>query len=114
LADVTVGFEQATIPIEKEREFQQLRNAIDRVYSAPLVENFLRSMKSKGINVRQFDRVLAEGLIEKSYSEVGSAGRLYEALTMSDQAQLREFYLERLESVPVELRKKFSGIYRTF
>jgi hypothetical protein len=109
-----VGFEQATIPIEKEREFQQLRDAIDRVYTPPLVEKFLRSMKGKGISVRQFDRVLAEGLIEKNYPEVGSANALYEALTMTDQAQLREFYLERIEKVSVELRKKFSSIYRTF
>jgi len=109
-----VGFEQATIPIEKEREFQQLRDAIDRVYTPPLVEKFLRSMKSKRISVRQFDRVLAEGLIEKNYPEVGSAKALYEALTMTDQAQLREFYLERIEKVSVELRKKFSSIYRTF
>jgi hypothetical protein len=109
-----VGFEQATIPIEKEREFQQLRDAIDRVYTPPLVDKFLRSMKSKRISVRQFDRVLAEGLIEKNYPEVGSANALYEALTMTDQAQLREFYLERIEKVSVELRKKFSSIYRTF
>ena len=109
-----MGFEQATIPIEKKREFGQLRDAIDRVYTSPLAEKFLSSLKSKAVNVRQFDRVLAEGLIEKSYPEVGSAKALYEALTMSDQAQLREFYLERLEKVPVELREKFLSIYRTF
>ena len=108
-----MGFEQATIPIEKKREFEQLRDAIDRVYTLPLLEKFLGGMKSKGINVRQFDRVLAEKLIEKSYPQVGSAGQLYGALTLTDQAQLREFYLERLEKIPSELRHKFSRIYRT-
>ncbi len=109
-----MGFEQATIPIEKKREFEQLRDSIDRVFTPPLVEKFLGGMKSKGINVRQFDRVLAEGLIDKHDPQVGSAAKLYEALTMTDQGQLREFYLERLEKVPVEFREKFSGIYRTF
>ncbi len=108
-----MGFEQATIPIEKKREFEQLRDAIDRVYTRPLAEKFLGDLKRKGISVRQLDRVLAEKLIEKRCPEIGSAKALYEALTMSDQAQLREFYLERLEKIPSELRHKFSSIYRT-
>ncbi len=108
-----VGFEQAAIPIEKEREFQQLRDAIDKVFTPPLDDRFLGSLKSKGVAVRQFDRVLAERLIEKSCPEVGSAQALYDALSLSDQAQLREFYLERLEKIPGELRKKFLSIYRT-
>ena len=109
-----MSFEQATIPIEKKREFEQLRDAIDRVYTPPVVEKFLGELKGKGVNVRQFDRVLAEKLIDKHDPQVGSAKALYEALTVTDQGQLREFYLERLEKVSPELRKKFSGIYRTF
>ena len=109
-----MGFEQATIPIEKKQEFEQLRSAIDRVFTPPVAEKFLGGLKSKGINVRQFDRVLAEKLIDKHDPQVGSAVQLYAALTMTDQAQLREFYLERLEKVSPELRKKFSSIYRTF
>jgi len=108
-----VGFQQATIPIEKKPEFELLRDAIDKAYAPPRVEKFLGSMKSKGINVRHFDRVLAEKLIEKVYPQVESAGSLYESLTMTDQAQMREFYLERLEKVSNELRKKFFSIYRT-
>jgi hypothetical protein len=109
-----VGFQQATIPIEKKREFELLRDAIDKAYAPPRVEKFLGDMKSKGINVRQFDRVLAEKLIEKIYPQVGSAGELYGSLTVTDQAQMREFYLERLEKVSNELREKFLSIYRTF
>ncbi len=107
-----MGFEQAAIPIEKKREFEQLREAIDRVYTPPLAEKFLGGLKSKGISVRQFDRVLATGVIDEVYPQVGSAGRLYGALSLTDQAQLREFYLERLEKIPSDLRHKFSSIYR--
>ena len=109
-----MGFEQATIPIENKREFEQLRGAIDRVFTPPVAEKFLGDLKRKGINIRQFDRILADGTIDRNDAAVGSAGQLYAALTMTDQAQLREFYLERLEKVPVELRQKFSSIYRTF
>ena len=108
-----MGFEQAAIPIEKKREFEQLREAIDRVFTPPVVEKFLGGLKSKGINVRQFDRVLAEKLIDNNDRQVGSARQLYEELTVTDQGQLREFYLERLEKIPSELRQKFSSIYRT-
>jgi len=45
-----VGFQQATIPIEKKPEFELLRDAIDKAYAPPRVEKFLGSMKSKGIN----------------------------------------------------------------
>jgi hypothetical protein len=108
-----MAFQQATIPIEKKREFELLRDAIDKAYTSPRVEKFLGDMKSKGINVRQFDRVLAEKLIERVSPEVGSANELYGSLAVTDQAQLREFYLERLEKVSNELRQKFLGIYRT-
>ena len=105
-------YEQATIPIEKEHEFQQLRGAIDKVFSPPLDTKFLASVKSAGMNIRQFDRVLAGRLIDKAYPQVGSAGALYESLPVTDQGQLREFYLERLERVPEEWRRKFHTVYR--
>jgi hypothetical protein len=39
---------------------------------------------------------------------------LYEALPVSDQAQMREFYLSRLESVEVALRHKFKRLYQYY
>jgi hypothetical protein len=107
-------FEQATIPIQKQREFQQLQAAIDAVFSAPVVEKFLGTVKSKGLQIRNYEGVLAAGLIEKAYPSLGAASKsLYEGLALTDQGQMREFYLERLESVPVELRTKFNSIYRS-
>ena len=107
-------FEQATIPIQKQREFQQLRTAIDAVFSAQTVEKFLGSVKSNGLQVRNCEGVLAAGLIEKAYPALGtSAKALYDGLALTDQGQMREFYLERLENVPSELREKFNAIYRS-
>jgi hypothetical protein len=39
---------------------------------------------------------------------------LYQALTVSDQAQLREFYLSRIEEVAPALRTKFQQLYRYY
>ena len=109
-----MGFQEATIPIQNEREFQQLRGAVEAVFAPPLVEKFLGSLKSKGLQIRNFDAVLSAALIEKAYPALGvSSKSLYEALPMTDQGQLREFYLERLENVPAELRAKFNAIYRS-
>ncbi len=108
-----MGFEQATIPVQKEREFQQLRSAIDAVFAPPLAEKFLGRVKSKGLRVRNYEDVLAAGLIEKTYPSLGTSSKaLYESLTVTDQGQMREFYLERLEKVSEELRAKFISIYR--
>ena len=108
-----MGFQQATIPIEKEREFAQLRACVERIFAAPVDEKFLASVQHKGFGIREFDRILDEGLIDKADSQVGSAKKLYEALSLTDQGQLREFYLERLENVNPELRRKFFSIYRS-
>ena len=40
--------------------------------------------------------------------------QLYEALTVSDQALMREFYLERIEKVNVKVREKYQKIYRYY
>jgi len=40
--------------------------------------------------------------------------QLYQSLTLSDQAQIREFYLSRLEGVAVALRHKFKKLYQYY
>ncbi len=42
------------------------------------------------------------------------AQKLYQALTVSDQAQMREFYLSRVEEVEPGLRTKFQQLYRYY
>ena len=41
-----------------------------------------------------------------------TARQLYESLPTSDQAQVREFYLVRLERVDEAMRRKFYQVYR--
>jgi hypothetical protein len=39
---------------------------------------------------------------------------LYEGLPLSDQAQMREFYLSKLEAVDVGLRHRFKKLYQYY
>ena len=109
-----MGFERAAIPVEREREFAELRGAIARVFAAGRVEKFLATLKSKGARIRDFETVLAKQILESVAPELKRLGAqaLYEALTLSDKGQMRELYLVQVEQVPAELRRKFHHVYR--
>ena len=112
-----MGFEQATIKVEREKEFGELKGAIERIFRPEKVEKFLRRMEKESVRVRQWDQVVAKGVIENVDDKFGkstTARKLYEALPVSDQAQMREFYLSKLEEVNEELRTKFKKIYQYY
>jgi len=111
---MTVNFEQAAIKIEKQQEFAKLQAAIEQAFLPEKAERFLKQLDRKGIRVRDFDAVLAPRVLEE-FGEAGlNAKQLYESLTLSDQAQMREFYLSKLEGVDVALRHKFKKLYQYY
>jgi len=113
-----VPFQQAGIGVEKLEEFEQLRSALGRIFSAGAVESFLRLLQRKGVPIRDFDRVLREQLLEKADRDLAKTGRgarqWYDALSVGDQAQVREFYLTALEAVNLSLREKYRKLYRYY
>jgi hypothetical protein len=113
------AFEQAGLKVEKLEEFEQLQSALRRVFGSQNVESFLRLLQRKGVPIRDFERVLRERLLEAPDSAAtkgGSRGakQLYEALGVSDQAQVRERYLTALEDIELPLREKYSKLYRYY
>jgi hypothetical protein len=112
------AFRQAGIGIGKLQEFEQLRSAIGRVFAATEVKSFFQVLQRKGVPIRDFDKVLREKLLEKADSQLKQSGStaqaLYDALTMSDKAQMREFYLTALETVDLPVREKFNKLYRYY
>jgi len=111
---MTVAFEQAAIKVEQAEEFGKLQAAIEHALLPDKVEKFLKQLHRKGIRIRDIDAVLAKRVLE-GFSEPGlNAQQLYQALTVSDQAQLREFYLSKLESVDNALRHKFKKLYQYY
>ena len=113
------GFEQAAIKIEKQQEFAKLQAAVEQAFLPDKVERFLKQLDRKGIRVREFDGVLAARVLEDAACESAvssglSAWQLYQALPLSDQAQMREFYLSKLETVDTALRHKFKKLYQYY
>jgi hypothetical protein len=109
-----MAFEQATIKIEKLQEFGALQAAVERAFED--AERFLKQLDRKGIRVRDFDGVLAKRVLEEvtgAKSEL-NALQLYRGLPLSDQAQIREFYLSKLEAVDVALRHRFKKLYQYY
>jgi hypothetical protein len=112
---MTVSFEQADIKIEKVQEFARLQAAVEQAFLPEKVERFLKQLDSKGIRIRDFEGILSARLLEGVAGESGlSAQQVYQALPVSDQAQMREFYLSKLEGVDVTLRHKFRKLYQYY
>jgi len=110
-----VGFEQAAIKVEKAQEFARLQAAVEHAFLPEKVELFLKQLDRKGIRVRDFEAVLAQRVLEGIVGEAGLGARdLYQLLPVSDQAQMREFYLSKLEDVDVALRHKFKKMYQYY
>ena len=108
-------FEQAAIPIDNREVYDLLRGIFENLFSAE-IESFLKAVKKKGLLIRHYEDVLASGAMEKAsrtLKQMGITARsLYEALPTSDRAQVREFYLVRLEQVDETTRRKFYQVYR--
>jgi hypothetical protein len=113
--ELTLAFEQATIKVEKVEEFGKLQAAVEQAFLPGKAERFLKQLDRKGIRVRDFEGILAARLLENAAGDSGLAGQqLYQALPVSDQAQMREFYLSKLESVDIALRHKFKKLYQYY
>ena len=112
-----MAFEQATIKVEKEQEFGELKSAITCAFCPENVQKYLKQVASAGIRVRDFDLLLAKGVFEQVDGVLIKglrAQELYSALTLSDKAQIKEFYLFKVEEVAPELRAKFQKIYQYY
>src|SRR5215472_12353628 len=106
-----MAFQQAQIPVQKTAEFDELKSVIERVFAADIVEKLLRKLQSSNVRIRQFEKALENRIFEAVDPALARSGKaaqqLYSALTLSDQALMREFYLERVEKVDAKFRQKF-------
>ena len=113
-----MSYEQATIKVEKEAQFAELRAAVERVFAAGKVEKLLKRLDSRGVRIRNFDGVLDQQIIEYVDGSLKTSGKtakgLYQELTVTDQGQMREFYLSKLEQVEDALRHKFRKLFQYY
>jgi hypothetical protein len=106
-------FEQSGIKIEKEQEFAALKQSIERLLGSALIEKFFKQLAKKSVRIREFEKAfIAMDSVDADLAKSGkTAKQLYEALTVTDQGQIREFYLTRVEEISPELRQKFHKLY---
>jgi hypothetical protein len=107
-----MAFEQAAIKVEKTQEYSRLKTAVEQAFLPNKVEGFLKQMDRKGIRIRDFDGLLAQRVLDGDTAQ--NSQQLYQSLTLSDQAQMRELYLSKLEEVDTALRHKFKKLYQYY
>ena len=113
-----MAYEQAQIPVQNAEGFELLRSAIEHAFAPAEVEKFYRAMQAKGIRVREFEKIAAAGLLEEIDPALARSGKkahaIYAGLALSDQALMREFFLERIETVDPGIRLKYQKVYRYY
>ena len=111
----TLIFEAGVIKVEKEREFGDLKAAIEKAFAADRVAKYLKGLDSRKIRIRNLDAAFAADVIDRAVGDkAGTARSLYGSLPVSDQAQMREFYLSKIEEVDPALRAKFHKLYQYY
>ncbi len=98
-------FEQAVLPIQDETTFVKVSSSLERNFAPSHVGEFLRKLARAKLRARQFEAILASGLLG---AETAGA---YAQLGDSDRGHVREQYLSMVEKVAPELRAKFLKVY---
>jgi len=98
-------FEQAVLPIHDEKTFAEVHGALEKAFAPADVADFLRSVQRAKLRARQFEAVLASGLLGEETSAK------YATLGDSDRGQVRERYLSMVERVDPAIRAKFLKVY---
>ena len=101
-------FQQAAIPIQNEKTFADVRHAIDEALAPQQAAVFLKTVGGARLRVRQFESVLAHGLLG------AQAQKGYAALGDADRGQIREHYLRQVERVAPEIRQKFFRLFASY
>jgi len=106
-------FEQAPVKVEREKEFGELKSALERVFAPERVEKFLRQLDKKGVRARDFAKVLDKKVIEATDEQLAGqeARKLYEQMGVGDQGLIREFYLSSVDQVSAELRRRYQKLF---
>ena len=98
-------FEQAVLAIQDEKTFAEVHAALEAVFAPKRVADFLRSVQKHKLRARQFEEILAGGLLG------AEAPAKYALLGNSDRGQIREQYLRMVEKVDPAIRAKFLKVY---
>ena len=99
------NFEQPVLAVADPQVFGEVRTSVETAFAKNGVAGFLKTLTGRGLRIREFERVLGEGLLGQE------TAAKYASLGNADQGQIRELYLASLEQVAPELREKFYKLY---
>src|SRR5438067_2706405 len=106
-----MAFERAEIPVVNAASFETLKIAIEDAFQPDNVERILKSLDSEDVQIRNVEKVIAVHLRSEKLNG-DSAWTLYSQLSLSDQGQIREYYLTKVEELQPELRRKYKKLFR--
>ena len=69
-----MAYQQAQIAVTKTEEFEQLKSALDRIFSSATVEKFYGKLQSHTVYVREFEKILDQGILESVDSGLAKSG----------------------------------------
>ena len=98
-------YEQATIAVENAQVFGAVKQAIDSAFSKMKVADFLKSLQSSKLRIREFEAVAQAAKLGPNTAAE------YKQLGDGDQGMIREHYLTSLEQVDPALRAKYLKVY---
>ena len=102
---MSTTYQQAVLTIDDPETFAVVRESIAAAFSPARAADFLKSIERASLRIRNFEDVLAKGLLG------ASTAPSYQRLLPGDQGQIREFYLASLEHVSSDLRDRFFKLY---
>ena len=98
-------FEQAVLAVEDAKTFAEVYKVLQEAFAWQRIESFLSSERKNKLRARQFEAILASGLLGSD------APSKYAALGDADRGQIREQYLRMVEQVDPAIRAKFLKVY---
>ena len=102
---MSVLHQQPVLPVVDAERYSAVKGAVDTAFADGHVKGFLQSLNRQKLPIREFDAALKAGLLGVSAAES------YNRLSECDQAQIREIYLDLVEQVAPEWRRKFFRLY---
>ena len=108
-----MAFEQATIPVQNAEAFGQMKSLLEKAISPANAPKLLKEIVGAGLTVWKLEAMLPKSLLEKAAGmPAGQAEKWYREMPLSDQGQIREIYLTRIEQVEGPVRDKYKKAYR--
>ena len=102
---MSVLHEQPVLPLHDAERYGVVKAAVDTSFGEGKIQEFLQSLDRRKLPIREFESALNAGLMGQATTDA------YNRMGECDQAQIRELYLDLVEQVAPELRRRFFQLY---